>query len=259
LAYALTGHGSETLLCLHPAFGNRACFQAQVEGLQEQFRLLTVDLPGHGDSVGRLGHHGRPATVAETPDLLMDILDQESIPMVHLLGVSLGSLLAQDVARKHPERAKSLTSVGGYALEDQTVARAQRQEMLKWIPMVLFSMRRFREYVAEASVAEPVQRERFLEMAEGTTRRTFFALRDLGSVLNPDRPDAVQCPLLILVGEKDLEVSIEASRRWHRAREGSRFAVISDAGHCVNMDRPDTFNSILATFLTDLADQRSRN
>jgi pimeloyl-ACP methyl ester carboxylesterase len=223
-----------------------------VEGLQDRFRLLTVDLPGHGESFGRLGHQGRAATMAETSALLMDILDQESIPKVHLLGVSVGSLVAQDVARKHPERVLSLTSVGGYELEDQTVAPAQRQEMLKWIPMVLFSMRRFREYVADTAVDEPVQRERFIKMAEGTTRRTFFALRDLDRILNPERHDALLCPLFILVGEKDREVSVEAAERWHRAVEGSRFAVIPEAGHCANMDRPDAFNSMLTAFLDDV-------
>jgi hypothetical protein len=61
-------------------------------------------------------------------------------------------------------------SDGGYELEDQTVAPAQRQEMLKWIPMVLFSMRQFREYVAQNAVAEPVQRERFIKIASHRQR-----------------------------------------------------------------------------------------
>ena len=56
-------------------------------------------------------------------------------------------------------------------------------------------------------------------------------------------------PLLILSGEKDIELIQRLSKRWYNSEPTSKYHIIRDAGHCANMDNPDEFNSTLMTFI----------
>lgn len=55
-------------------------------------------------------------------------------------------------------------------------------------------------------------------------------------------------PLLILSGDKDIELSIRMSKKWHQKNLSSEFYMDENAGHCANMDDPAAFNSILMGF-----------
>ena len=56
-------------------------------------------------------------------------------------------------------------------------------------------------------------------------------------------------PLLILSGEKDIELVQRLGKRWHDSEPTSKYHIIRDAGHCANMDNPDEFNSTLMEFI----------
>ncbi len=59
-------------------------------------------------------------------------------------------------------------------------------------------------------------------------------------------------PLLLVCGDHDLELAQRQARQWHAADPGTELCFIENAGHCANMDQPETFNAKLASFLTDV-------
>ena len=56
-------------------------------------------------------------------------------------------------------------------------------------------------------------------------------------------------PLLILSGDKDIELAKSMSKKWHDSEPTSKFHMIENAGHCANMDDPNKFNRIVMSFI----------
>lgn len=243
LVYSVHGQGPAALL-LHPAFAHRGAFDGEVEALSDRHRLIRVDLPGHGET-GR--GDGVPPMDA-VAGALVAILDAEGVDRAHVLGVSMGSLIGQDLARRHPERVRSLTSLGGYPVDDVEAGKAQNSALLTMIPKLLFAHGSFRRGVAQDAAWTEAGRARFEEMARGFRFLDMLAMRGMDQVLDPTREDAITCPLLIAVGEHDLDIVRDASRRWHAATD-STFVELAGAGHCANLDDPQPFQAAWLEFV----------
>ena len=146
----------------------------------------------------------------------------------------------------------SITAVGGYEIheENREIAKTQRLEILRWLFLITFSMKRFRRYLATVTVVSPEQQLKFYDMATLFTRKSMRVMSGFKSIIQPREHYRLGKPLLLICGEHDLEIAIKASARWHGKETQSRFDIISDAGHCANMDQPEAFNSIVLEFLT---------
>jgi pimeloyl-ACP methyl ester carboxylesterase len=237
----------ETIVFLHPAFGDHRCFDGQVDCFSQKFRVITIDMLGHG-----LSRTGKSKDkISSTPVHVAEILARERIEKAHVAGVSLGSLLAQDFALKYPEKMLSLTVLGGYNInrEQKEVAKAQRGEIFKWLFKMIFSMDAFRKYAASTTAIDPAAQARFYESSRSFTRKSLTVMSGLEKLV-ANRPEIRRdYPLLILSGEKDLELTLTLTRQWHEEDTESQMHIIEDAGHCANMDNPEKFNGILMKFL----------
>lgn len=255
VAYTVVGERGPGVLLLHPAFTDARVFDGLVARLGDRYRFVVVDLPGHGRSA-RAAARARRSAPADAVAAIVGILDLEAIDATHLVGVSLGGLVAQEVARRFPSRVRSLTAVGTYPAGDPVAARAQRGEMLRWLPLLLFAMPRFRRYVARTSTATDAGRRRFLELAQGFARAGFAAMGELTPKggAQPEGPSA--WPLRIVVGEHDLPVVRDAALRWHEREPRSRFEEVAQAGHVVPLDAPEAFADALAAWIDEVEARR---
>lgn len=248
LHYAVSGDpANELVVLIHPAFTDHTSFALQTETLAQEFRVAAIDLPGHGGAAQPAPAQTR---IADAVDLVAALIAQEGHARAHLVGVSLGSLVAQAVAARHPGAVGSLTVVGGYPVggTDGAVQRAQAFELLKILGLLLLSPRRFRRYVAQTSTHTPQARDLFERGAQGFARSSFRALAGMDSILPPAFQPA-PAPLLIVVGEHERPLLRNVAEDWHRREPGSLLEVIPDAGHCANMDNPAAFNALLSGFL----------
>ena len=59
----------------------------------------------------------------------------------------------------------------------------------------------------------------------------------------------VNYPLLIISGEKDIELVRRMGIKWHESEPTSKYHLIRNAGHCANMDNPDEFNKTVKEFI----------
>jgi len=128
--YFVSGNeNKETIVFLHPAFGDHQCFDRQIDFFSPNYRVITVDMLGHGlTGVGK-----SKDKITATAVHLAEILKAEYCDTIHIVGVSVGSLLAQDFALKNPEKVLSLTALGGYNTnkEQKEVAKSQGKETLR--------------------------------------------------------------------------------------------------------------------------------
>ncbi|WP_372698752.1 alpha/beta fold hydrolase [Arthrobacter sp. JSM 101049] len=209
--------------------------------------VAAIDLPGHGGQPPL----SRATTLAElAEDVLARIPDRS-----HLVGFSLGALIAQHVARFHPERAASLTSVSSVCRRtaSEAAAVASRLEM---------GARDFPASV-EASI------ERWYPNGSGVgpewveaTRATLRA-NDVTSYLHAYRVFAtgdadigpelgnIRVPAFAVTGELDPGSTPEMTRRLGEAIPGSRTAVVPGARHMLPVQEADELARLVTGFIDE--------
>ncbi|MDO9085088.1 MAG: alpha/beta hydrolase [Anaerolineaceae bacterium] len=236
----------ETLVFIHPAYGDHTCFHHQMEAFFEDYYLIFVDMLGHGKSQVPMGGD----TIEKTADLVVEILDKEDLKQAHLIGVSLGSLMAQYIAHKYPERVKSVTITGGYSIfgDNSKISKAQNREIGKAFFLMMFNMEGFRRYVVKSTNIVPAEQEIFYLAMKKFTRKSLPVMQGMQKILDKSPRSIIQ-PLLIVVGEYDLPVILENAKIWQKHEPNATFRIIPDAGHCANMDNPAVFNREFKTFI----------
>jgi len=246
--YFCSGDTTKKLLIfLHAAFVDHQCFDKQIDYFAKDFRVITIDMLGHGLSKVEKAKDKIDASINHI-DAIMDL---EGYEKAHFVGVSMGSLIAQYYGLKSPNKILSMSILGGYDInaDNSEISKAQRSEQLKWIFKAIFSMNSFRRYVANVSLANPEEQERFYEMAMNFTRKSFLAMSGLENVLQKRNGVTLSYPLLIMSGDKDIELALKSSIAWHKSEPTSRYFLIENAGHCANMDNADRFNELLMGFI----------
>jgi pimeloyl-ACP methyl ester carboxylesterase len=238
----------ETIVFLHPAFGDHQCFDWQIDYFSPNYRVITIDMLGHGlTGVGK-----SKDKITATAAHIVEILKAENRANTHIVGVSVGSLLTQDFALKYPEKILSLTALGGYNIhkEQKEVAKSQGKETVKWLFKMIFSMDAFRRYAGTISAINETEQIRFYESAKRFTRKSFTVMSGLSKLI-ANRDVQRNYPLLILSGEKDNKLALKMAKQWHTDEPtNSKLFIIENAGHCANMDNAAEFNNIVMDFIT---------
>lgn len=239
-------NSNETILFIHPAFLDHRTFDNQVEFFSKQYKVITIDLIGHGKSQNLKTKD----KIHNTKDHIKEILDIENISKVHLVGISIGALLAQDFANTYPNMTSSLTAVGGYDISnyDSSIEKSQRKEQVGFMLKALFSIEAFSRANANISAYTSKAQNDFYEINLQYKRSSFKYMTTLNSIMNQSQSERIY-PLLIMYGQYDSPLAISLASKWHASLSDSELVVISDAGHCANMDNPELFNNSIFNFI----------
>ena len=245
---------NELIFFLHAAFADHRNFDKQIDHFSKNYRVVTIDLLGHGLSAVEKARDKIDASVTH----IALILQSEGYEKAHFVGVSMGTLIAQYFALLQPEKVLSMTVLGGYDInaDNSKIVRAQRSEQFKWIFKALISMNSFRRYVSKVSVSNSENQSRYFEMAGFFTLRSFASMAGLAKVLQKRENIKRDYPLLILCGDKDLELAQRMNKKWHESDTTSLYSIIERAGHCANMDNPEDFNRIVSAFINQISNEK---
>ena len=240
---------SEWVLFLHAAFVNHAMFQTQFAYFEQKYNILAilaVDIIGHGQSADvRKGD-----TIEKMSKWIYDILEVEKIAKVHLVGVSLGAVLAQDFANRYPGAVSSLACFGGYDINHFDAKRKKEngaQQMLMLL-RAFFSMRWFAKANRKISAYTPQAQSEFFAMNLLFPKKSFKFLATLGSMINRYETGQRAYPLLIGCGLFDIPMELEEMKAWKSREPDCTVVFFENAGHCVNMDVPEEFNQAMEKF-----------
>jgi pimeloyl-ACP methyl ester carboxylesterase len=246
--YFVSGkENNDPIVFLHPAFSDHRAFNQQIDLFSKDYRVITIDLIGHGLSKA----NNSKDKIDISSKHIEKILDIEGCDKAHLVGVSMGSLIAQYFALNYPEKAKSLTALGGYDInkENKEVAKAQRSVNLKLVIRAILSMKSFRKKTAEITCMTKNGQALFYRTTSLYKRKSFMVMQGLQNVIKDRTSIKPQYSTLILTGEYDIELSKKMAKEWHSEIENSKYYLIENAGHCANIDKPLEFNKIVKEFI----------
>ena len=243
---AVAGTRAPWLVMVHGATHNQGYFDAQARALEQDFRLLLVDLPGHGRSAHLPGPYG----FEEYADSVLAAMDAAGIERTHYLGTHTGSACALILATRDPERFLSL------ALEGPPLPGAD-------LPSVIESMARCRATARERGVdaarSEWYEQGRWFDVIRENPERCRadahweMLLEYTGAPwLDPtparpvrpvlERLPRVACPVLIINGERDVEDFLEAADTIEAALPDVRRVRIAGAGGFPMWEDPEAVN-----------------
>jgi 3-oxoadipate enol-lactonase len=240
---------NDLIVFLHPAFSDHRAFDQQIDYFSKDYRVVTIDLIGHGLSKANKSND----KIDASSEHIRKILELEGYDRVNLVGVSMGSLIAQYFALQYPDKVKSLTALGGYDInkENKEVEKAQRASNLCLIFRAAYSMKSFRKRTAEITCITEKGQALFYESSGFYERKSFLVMQGLQNVIKERKSIKPKYPTLILTAEFDIELAKKLAREWHENIDNSEYFMIKDAGHCANIDNSEDFNRYVLNFIKE--------
>jgi pimeloyl-ACP methyl ester carboxylesterase len=254
MAYEMSGAGDVPRVLLHGFPFNRTLWREQVEAFSGRYRVITVDLRGHGETPATLD----PATMEDMAEDVAALLDGLRVERVVLGGLSMGGYVALAFCRLFPERVRALILADTRAQADTGEARLAREETAA--RALSDGMHTIADAMLPKLLAPSTQEERpevvarVREMILNTDPQgAASALR--GMAVRRDQTEflgEINCPALIIVGQLDRITPPSDAEMLKRGIRGSRLEVIAGAGHVSNIESPAEFNRALENFLREL-------
>lgn len=248
LAYGEAGHGPPLVL-LHGLGSSRNDWPLQLPAFTQRYRTVAVDLRGHGQSPKPAGPYRIEQMAADVARLLVRL---DAHP-AHVLGISLGGAVAQQVALDFPDLVRSLVLVNTAARLVSDQWRQRLMGLRRVAGVYLYGMDRVAEGVAQRLFPRPEQAALRQETAERLRSNDMAAYRaTLWAVARFDvraRLGEIGCPTLIVAGDEDTTVPLASKRLLAERIPGSRLEIITASGHATPVDQSEAFNRVAITFL----------
>jgi pimeloyl-ACP methyl ester carboxylesterase len=233
--------------------GDHLSWGYQHAKLSAQYRVIAFDNRGSGRSETPDGTWTTRLMAEDT----LGLMDQLGIESAHVLGVSLGGMIAQEVALAAPERVRSLQL---YC----TAARPDRYMLALWDNLRAVRAGLGREAAQRAmalwlfGVTTFNERPEFVDMLLYAASAQTYPQSDAGFMRQGDavtthdaldRLPSITCPTLVGVGDEDLLAPLRFSREIARAIPHAEIRTIARAGHALFWEQPAEFNTLCLTFL----------
>ncbi|TMG67322.1 MAG: alpha/beta fold hydrolase [Chloroflexi bacterium] len=240
------------LVLLHAGIADVRMWEPQIGAFAHQFDVIAPEVRGFGSS------ELPPERWSPIADIL-GLIERLHLKPVHLIGCSLGAMLAIDFALEHPDRISKLVLVGpaigganfgtkypevfaeAKAAEESGNIDAQN---LAEMHLFLDGPRRRRGYVKE-----PL-RDLFLKMNRPNLRIDWESAPSPD--LNPpaaERLHEITAPVLVIVGDEDVPTIFDAVDLLMEKVPHAKKAVIHDSAHLPNLEHPEEFNRLVLDFL----------
>ena len=244
-----SGNGRPVLL-LHPVGLDGSFWQSLSARLSGSFRVVEVDLAGHGDSAPP----SRPGRMADRVADVVNLIEALGQGPVLLIGLSFGGMIAQNVALARPDLVSAMVVAGcggriAVEAREAILKRGSDAEAGGMGAVVDGTLERWfnKDFLAAPEVARV--RARLLSDSPSAWAAAWEAISEHDAL---DRLGSVDVPVLVVAGELDLAIPVEAMRALAAAIPGSQFAVLPGAPHMMQIECAEEFNACVAGFLGKL-------
>ena len=233
--------------------GDHTAWAFQIPALAAEFDVIALDNRGAGQSDAP----DRRFTVVDMADDVVGLMDELGVRTAHICGASMGGMIAQELALRHPERVLTLqlhcttAGVDGYGrlvIDNflRVKSRGDTEEFVHFTLPWLLSRKTFADNPAfiEAWIQRALDYP-FQTSLVGMSRQG-EAIRGHDTQA---RLSGLRVPTLITTGTDDILVPPSASEQLHTLIPGSELRRIPDAGHMHFIEQASSFNETSLEFL----------
>jgi len=258
IAYELRGTSSDEarpiIVMIHGAQGDQTMFTGLASAFASAYRVLTFDQRGSGLSE----KPDMPYSIAMLADDTAALMDHLKIPSAHIIGVSMGGMIAQEFALRHPHKVRALvlgcTTAGGpksiriggdavaSAYSTQPMTAEERGKALAEAAFTKGYVAKHPEVVAsmiESRRSRPIDTTGFGHRMKAAMEHDTY-----------DRLSEIRCPTLVITGKDDALISWENSRLLAERIKGAEQVILEPAGHCFWLEQPEESKDAISGFLS---------
>ncbi len=245
--YQERGSG-EPLVCIMGVTAPGGVWDAHAQVWEEHFRCILGDNRGVGETDKPAG----PYTTAMMADDYAGLMDKLGIKQARVVGCSLGSVIAQQLALRHPEKVKSMILMCTWARQDRfglytwqhlmkAKANMRPEDFMQWIQMLIFTkpwfdnddcwnnMQQGLKDAATNSAPQPLHATE-AQSAAAMTHNTLNELKN------------VKCPTLVIGGKDDTFTPEWMGKEVAAAIPGAELHLYDNAGHAFHWEQMGDFN-----------------
>jgi len=250
--YEIFGQGHPVVMIMGLA-GDMKWWERQIPALSEHLQVMVFDNRGTG-STDKPDDRYSIRELADDTVGLMDALDVQS---AHLVGVSMGGMIAQELCLNYPERVDRVvlgcTHCGGTgfimpspeAVKKLTLTRGKTlEEIARQVISIMFSPR----YIREDPETIQAIVDRFVQKRQSRKdfRNQFWAIMGHNTY---DRLPTIKTPTLVITGSEDFLVPPENAKILAQNIPEARLELLPGSGHCFFIEQSEEVNRILVDFL----------
>jgi 3-oxoadipate enol-lactonase/4-carboxymuconolactone decarboxylase len=236
--------GAPALLLLHSLGTNLHVWDAQAETFASGFRVVRMDLRGHGLTSVAPG----PYTIGGMAEDAVAVMDALGIERFHLAGLSIGGLIAQAVALQNPSRVASLIlcdTARAIPPPEPWHARAAEVRAHGMASVVDAVLAR---WVTPPNADTPRARGLHAMLLATNPEGYAGAAEAIAALPLGEGALKITAPTLVLVGDQDIPTPPEAAEALAAAIPGAKLVKIPDAAHMAPVERPEAVTQAIAAF-----------
>jgi 3-oxoadipate enol-lactonase len=242
--------GSPAVLLLHGLGATGASWILQVPALTKAgFRSIAPDAPGFGDSP----YDGRGWSIPRAAAQMADLLEELHTGPVHVVGLSMGGVIAQQFAHDFPHLTRRLVLVSTFSVLRPDNFGGWSYFLRRAFTVLVLGLRAQAQVVAERIFPAPDQgplREMLVATITSADVRAYRrAMISLGTFDSRKWLKEIKVPTLVITGADDTTVAPSRQMLLAKGIAGAKQVVIPKAGHAVSIDKPEKFNQALLEFL----------
>jgi 3-oxoadipate enol-lactonase len=237
------------VILIHGVGADGTSWDQIAAALSPDFRVLRLDLRGHG----RSGHIDGGLALDDFVRDVVDVLDACAVPAAHVVGFSLGGMIAQGIALNHPQRVRRLvllSAVAGRTAEERERVQARLTLLQEQGVAAITGAAQERWFTADFIARNPdLVARRMQQLQENhapsyASAYTVFSTSDLGDSLH-----AIRAPTLIATGEHDEGSNTRMARFMHAQIAGSRLEILAGLRHSILVEAPELVARLVRDFL----------
>jgi len=238
---------AETVVFVHGFLGGARQWRGQQSAFEPQLKTCAISLPGFGERSGEKA----PDTIGGFAEHVLQDLTTSGVDRFHLVGHSMGGMIAQEIVATAPTRVAKLVLYG-------TGPRGE-------LPGRFETLDETRQRVRMEGAAACARRISATWFLDGETSSAFAGCAEIAEAASAQAMDAglaamaswngvaqlphVRSPTLVLWGDSDRSYRFsEPSALWTKI-PGARLAVVPGCAHAVHLEKPGLFNALIADYL----------
>ena len=248
--YTESGQGAPVIL-IHGVGLDGAIWEQQVAALSQTYRVICYDMIGHGQSACPPG----PYSLGLFVDQLDALFSELNLQQAHVVGFSMGGLVAQGFAVRHPEKVSTLTIVSSVAKRSEeqrkgVLARVKEVEQHGHLATIDAAIQRWFSPLYRAEHPEVIARiRRRLETNHPEAYLAAYRVFATSDDELYDQLPLISCPTQILTGALDQGSTPEMAQLMGKQIAQAEVIVLPEIRHMLPIEAAETLNQILIAAL----------